>query len=195
MGSEDDDAGVECELCGEVVPREAITGWYSRAQTGAYYTPEEIVAFMVEKTIHSRLLDRLGVADDCYTTVDEWVKSTTPAEAKNALAELDDLSVCDPACGSGHFLVGALDEIVRIRQLLRTQTGDEVSEWRLARRTAESNIYGVDIMEEAVEIAKLRIRLRVLEALPESMAERYVAVEEPGLVSATGRYGGDPDAE
>lgn len=179
--------GFGCEFDADMIGNafeKAITGWYSRGETGSYYTPEEIVEFMVEQTVHPRLLDRLDASGSDWETVDDWMVEATPAAADAALEELDALTVCDPACGSGHFLVGALDEIVRLRRLFRSTTGDEQPDWLLARRTAEQNIYGVDILEEAVEIAKLRLRLRVLEDLPPAMAERYVVGEQEELVAA-----------
>jgi hypothetical protein len=75
-------------------------------------------------------------------------------EIDNLLASI---KVCDPAVGSGAFLVGMLHEIVKLRQLLSVYLGNEVSIYDLKRQTIENSLYGVDIDPGAVEICKLRL--------------------------------------
>ena len=140
---------------------------------GAFYTPEEITSFMSERTIQPRVLDAVGVNPDDVTDIDAWIESATPRQREAALNELQELALCDPACGSGHFLVAALDEVVRLKMALHDALGNDVEEWRVARRTAQDNIYGVDLADEAVAMAKLRLRLAVLERLPPELAAQY----------------------
>jgi hypothetical protein len=143
-------------------------------ETGSYYTPEEMVEFMVERTIHPRLLDALGKDADEWEDVDEWIHSADEEDIEAALEEARELTVCDPACGSGHFLIGAHDELVRLLDRFCNVLGEDIPTWRLARETAENCIYGVDIVPEAVKMSKLRLRLNVLKHLPPELAEQYV---------------------
>jgi hypothetical protein len=80
-------------------------------------------------------------------------------EIDNLLASV---KVCDPAVGSGAFLVGMLHEIVKLRQLLLVYLGNEVSIYDLKRQTIENSLYGVDIDPGAVEICKLRLWLSLV---------------------------------
>ncbi|HBU08263.1 MAG TPA: hypothetical protein DEA99_03515, partial [Candidatus Omnitrophica bacterium] len=82
---------------------------------------------------------------------------------------LANIKVCDPACGSGAFLVGMLNEIVSARRILEPR-----SEYKLKKEAIQECIYGVDIDPGAVDIAKLRLwlslvvdfELRDIEPLP-----------------------------
>lgn len=143
-------------------------------ETGSYYTPEEMVKFMAERTIHPRLLDALGKDTDEWKRVDEWIHSADEEDIEAALEEARALTVCDPACGSGHFLIGAHDELVRLQERFCDVLGQDIPTWRLARETAENCIYGVDIVPEAVKMSKLRLQLNVLQHLPPQLAEQYV---------------------
>lgn len=156
---------------------------------GAFYTPDEITEFMSGRTIRPRVWDSVGVDPDTVDGFDSWVTEASTQNREAALEELQTIQVCDPACGSGHFLVAALDEIVRLKLTLHDALGNEVPEWKVARRTAQDNIYGVDLADEAVAMAKLRIRLRVLERLPSELASEYVS-ERPVAMADGGQVDG-----
>lgn len=103
-----------------------------RKETGSYYTPEYIVDYIVEETVAPQLDDN----DD-----------------------LDELSVLDPACGAGDFLLGALEFIAAERQ----RRNPYLSAFEARRRTAEHNLYGVDILPEAAERTRQNLREAVAE--------------------------------
>lgn len=77
--------------------------------------------------------------------------------------KLADITVCDPAVGSGAFPVGMMNEIVRTRNVLSTfiQEGSR-TKYNFKRRCIEHSLYGVDIDPGAVEIAKLRLWLSLI---------------------------------
>jgi hypothetical protein len=81
------------------------------------------------------------------------------------LDEVDEFRTVDPGCGSGHFLTSVLEEIVNIRKSLYAQNESYPDEYRLKKTTVLNNIYGVDMMGPAVEIAKLRCWLSVISEL------------------------------
>ena len=75
-----------------------------------------------------------------------------------------DLKICDPACGSGAFLNQALnfliDEHNYIDSLKNSYLGGSIPFSDIENSILENNLYGVDINEESVEIAKLSLWLR-----------------------------------
>lgn len=91
-----------------------------------------------------------------------------PAAIRQYAREIDallrDITVCDPAVGSGAFLVGMMTEIVRARLALTpyfTDVADRTA-YHFKRRTIQYSLYGVDIDAGAVEIAKLRLWLSLV---------------------------------
>ena len=77
--------------------------------------------------------------------------------------KLADITVCDPAVGSGAFPVGMMSEIVRARNVLSVFLNDNSrTTYEFKRRCIEHSLYGVDIDPGAVEIAKLRLWLSLM---------------------------------
>jgi len=153
-------------------------------ELGAYYTPKEITRFSAERTVRPALFDRLkdviieerGWPEaelENYETVYELIESL-PASMDlitTLLDEVNDFRVVDPACGSGHFLTSVLEEIVGIRRALWAQNDSYPHEQALKKTTVQNNIYGVDIVGPAVEIAKLRCWLSVIAELEDDDIE------------------------
>jgi hypothetical protein len=162
-------------------------------ELGAYYTPKEITRFSAERTVRPALFDRLkqvvieerGWPEaelENYDTVYELIESL-PASMDlitTLLGEVDNFRVVDPACGSGHFLTSVLEEIVGVRRALWAHTDSYPHEQALKKTTVQHNIYGVDIVGPAVEIAKLRCWLSVIAELQqedlESMDQEELAL-------------------
>jgi hypothetical protein len=131
-----------------------------RKATGTYYTPDYIVKYIVEKTLGPLLAEIEQHAD-------------VKAGKENSFAgEVLKLNICDPAMGSGHFLVEATiylaDHIVyhpttKFQAEFSkgvSQEETEMAYWR--RRVVESRIYGVDLNPLAVELAKLSLWLTTI---------------------------------
>jgi len=77
--------------------------------------------------------------------------------------KLKEIKVCDPAVGSGAFLVGMMHEIVKARRILSGYIGDEEgSTYNFKRKCIENSLYGVDIDPGATEVAKLRLWLSLI---------------------------------
>lgn len=123
-----------------------------RKETGSYYTPDFIVKFLVERTV-GPMLDA-AVAD----------KDDNEAKIAAVLA----VNVLDPAMGSGHFLVEAVEFIARFLIDLTARPADDepdapdIAYWK--RRVVQSCIYGVDLNPLAVDLAKLSLWLSTLAA-------------------------------
>lgn len=77
--------------------------------------------------------------------------------------KLSAIKVCDPAVGSGAFLVGMMSEIVKTRNVLSVFIKEQDrSLYRFKRECIEKSLYGVDIDQGATEIAKLRLWLSLV---------------------------------
>ncbi|MFV2127578.1 Eco57I restriction-modification methylase domain-containing protein [Micromonospora sp. LOL_013] len=119
-----------------------------RKKTGAYYTPPSLVDGLLDSTLEPLL--------------DEACDADTPAER---VAALERLTVCDPACGSGHFLIGAARRIARRIAIEETDDLEPHPDAVQAamRKVTTRCLYGVDSNEMAVELAKLSLWLEAVE--------------------------------
>ena len=131
-----------------------------RKDKGAYYTPREIVHYMCQKSIINYLLnyfnDTLAIEELVFKqrTDNNFIRKN----AKEIENQLLNIKVLDPAIGSGAFPMGMLHEIVSILSNI-DKTADI---GQLKRKIIENSIYGIDIEQSAVEIAKLRFWLSIV---------------------------------
>ena len=150
------------ELLGKVF--ENLLGVYNpetketaRKQSGSFYTPREIVDYMVDETLISylgdtKLVRNLFSESFTYNELD-W------SEYQTIAAKLKTVRILDPACGSGAFPVGMLNRIVEILGKLKTDRGDA---FKLKRHIIENCIYGSDIQCIAAQITKLRFFISLI---------------------------------
>lgn len=144
----------------------------AQGESGSFYTPPEIVEFMVQETVRAQIRDRLDnvgvdVSElDDKPSPEEIAAACSPEDAEAVLENLQHMSVLDPACGSGQFLVGAVDELATIREKLLARTDSE-RPWPWCVWQSVGNVYGVDLLDEAVAMCRLRLKLRTLRALPD----------------------------
>ncbi len=119
-----------------------------RKESGSYYTPTSLVECLLDSALDP-LLD----------------KATARGAAEEKVAALLDLTVCDPACGSGHFLVAAARRIAK--RIAAEETGEfeppEPEIRKALRRVVGRCIYGVDVNPMAAELAKVSLWLEALE--------------------------------
>ena len=103
-------------LLAEINPE---TGETARKSTGSYYTPRQIVEYMVDESLRQYLKTKTGIADEKLSDLLSYAKETADlkdAEKDKVIAALDSAKVIDPACGSGAFPMGVLQKIVLILQ-------------------------------------------------------------------------------
>jgi len=126
-----------------------------RRTTGTYYTPKYIVNYIVENTLGPVVIDKWKAAEELNAS---YIDATLS------------INVLDPAMGSGHFLVGAVDFLSQklMEAMLKdfeagriADTAPYTNDW--ARRDVVSHcIYGVDLNELAVELAKVGLWLSTI---------------------------------
>lgn len=128
-----------------------------RKKEGVFYTPEFITSFIIESTLGVVCRDKkkeLNLEGD----------NTNENDIKDYLEFLKNLKILDPACGSGAFLNKALEflkeEYNFINEKIGLLSGRQIEIFKMVDETIlENNLYGVDINEESVEIAKLSLWL------------------------------------
>ncbi len=148
---------VDPEMLGKVF-EELVTG---RHETGSYYTPRPVVAFMCREALKGYLS-----AYDSREAIARFVDGDDASQLKNPEALLDALRrvrVCDPACGSGAYLLGMMQELMRLRHaLLRDHRIDAETTYRKKLEIIQRNLYGADIDRFAANIAMLRLWLTLV---------------------------------
>ena len=157
---------IEAEKTGEKVE---INNIGKRKKDGVFYTPEYITKYIVENTIGKLCEDKrneLNINDREYNSQNKYTKSKATELEKRLeqyRAWLLDLKILDPACGSGAFLNAALHQLKIEHTLVdyywSTIRNGELNFTEIENTILENNLYGVDINEESVEIAKLSLWL------------------------------------
>ena len=154
----DIEVAVDPEMLGKVF-EELIN---ERHETGAYYTPRPVVSFMCREALKGHLEGRdTGLSSEAVAVFVDQRDTTgiSLAAAHEVSAALDEVTVVDPACGSGAYLLGMLHELVDLQTTLYNVRTDPRSLYELKLHIIERNLYGVDIDEFAVNIAMLRMWL------------------------------------
>ena len=178
------EVAIDPEMLGKVF--ENLIEENRRKSLGAHYTPREIVHYMCQESLINYLDTALNKdtilipREDIETFIHlgEQISHYESVDAKYAIRmpkgiekharlideKLKEITVCDPAVGSGAFPVGMMMEIVRARLALTPYFNDvhERTAYHFKRHAIQNCLYGVDIDPSAVEIAKLRLWLSLV---------------------------------
>jgi len=142
-----------------------------RKKEGVFYTPKYITKYIVDNTVGKLCEEKkaeLGIVDEEYSKGRRNRKKVIIKKLDKGLQAyrkwLLNITICDPACGSGAFLNQALDFLIAehtyIDELQAQLLGQSIVFQDVCNHILEKNIYGVDINEESVDIAKLSLWLR-----------------------------------
>jgi type I restriction-modification system DNA methylase subunit len=146
------------------------TGEQARKAKGAFYTPREIVSYMCRESLRQYLYTRCSKHESIDrlldTSVSDWAKAGTnsrrdnytPEEQRSIIGALDDITILDPACGSGAYPMGMLQMMLQCYERLDTR----YDPYQVKLQIIKNNLYGVDIEPMAVEIARLRAWLSLI---------------------------------
>lgn len=175
-------------LLAEINPE---TGSTERKRTGSFYTPRQIVEYMVDHSLQEYLAIKTSLDEEeikaliSYDQNDDLAHPLGDAKKMQVIKAITNLRILDPACGSGAFPIGILQKIVYILQQVDPECELWVAEkiqavpdlWR--RKIQEyyashppnyirkldvikSSIFGVDIQHIAVEVSRLRCFLTLM---------------------------------
>ena len=132
---------------------------------GAFYTPKEIVSYMCRSALSSYLkvpLSSLGVQEsavDAFVNNPQEHHNFTEEQRTVLLNSLRTVRICDPAIGSGAFPVGMMNLLYQCRRSLE---GSDARAVDIKTDIIQHNIFGVDIEQGAVDIARLRFWLALV---------------------------------
>lgn len=152
-----------------------------RKKTGSYYTPSSLIETLLDSTLDPVIDDAQKRGEQRASAMGE------PDPAESIVAELLSLTVCDPACGSGHFLVAAARRIAKrvaaVRERNPEPTLDAVR--HALHEVIARCVYGVDLNEMAVDLAKVSLWLEALEpGKPLGFLDAHIK-HGNGLIGAT----------
>ena len=154
------EVAVDPEMLGKVF--ENLLGVIDRKSKGAFYTPREIVHYICQESLILHLNTDLN-GEISLENIRNFISKGTTENLNQNFKLLDDalknIKICDPAVGSGAFMLGMLNEIVKARQLLNSQLKTSTSKYQLKLEAISNSLYGVDLDSGAIEIAKLRMWL------------------------------------
>lgn len=151
---------------------------------GAYYTRPEITEYLCDRTINKWIVERSNqhYPRKQFASISELLINLDSPLCQLLIEDiLPQLSILDPACGSGAFLVAAMKTLIGIYSAvigtIELRGDSKLKQWLtevrkshpslgyyIKKRIISDNLYGVDIMEEATEIAKLRLFLALVAA-------------------------------
>ena len=136
-----------------------------RKMSGSYYTPDELVQCLLDSALEP--------------VVDAAIQGKSGADAERAILQL---KICDPAVGSGHFLVGAAHRLARRLARVRAHSAGDSEPSPLLYQQALRDVigrclYGVDINPMAAELCRVSLWLEALEpGKPLSFLDRHIRV-------------------
>ncbi|MFC8875432.1 Eco57I restriction-modification methylase domain-containing protein [Streptomyces ardesiacus] len=137
----------------------AIRAGNERKKTGSYYTPSSLVDVLLDSTLDP-------VIDEAQRRGERAAAEAGRSDAReDIVSELLSLTVCDPACGSGHFLVAAARRIAKRVAAVRERTPEPPPESvrHALHEVIARCVYGVDLNPMAVELAKVSLWMEALE--------------------------------
>ncbi|HNZ60943.1 MAG TPA: Eco57I restriction-modification methylase domain-containing protein [Methanofastidiosum sp.] len=146
---------------------------YDRNDLGIFYTPSVEVEFMCKRSLVEYIWNNMP---DILTKENIYHLLFDLPDLNENLIEyfdsnniwpkleevLDNLSVVDPACGSGAFLVGMLNILSDIYSYIHIQSGRNIPDFERKYRIVQRNLYGVDVMPWALHAAELRLWLQLI---------------------------------
>ena len=162
------------EITAEIEGKATDKNKTKRKKDGVFYTPKYITQYIVENTIGKLCTEKREKFGIREIEFDESIinkNGKVSAKGKKLFETLQaykdwlfNLKIVDPACGSGAFLNQALNFLIiehqQIDDIIAELTGEKLRLFDTDKTILEKNLYGVDINDESVEIAKLSLWLR-----------------------------------
>ena len=186
----DKEVAVDPEMIGKVYESlvNVLTETDERGDAGIFYTARTEIDLMCRLAIIDSLSLHLG--PEHKPVLNELLFALEPDERTRADAQaatwglweridgrLRDLTVVDPACGSGSFLVGMLYVLSDLQERANLQLRRQEDPFERKKRIIGQSLYGVNVMDWAVHVAELRLWLALIIDANMSVAELHVRRE------------------
>ena len=140
----------------------------SRKEWGIFYTARAEVYFMCRISLVEYLSKRTEIPKDLllklvFEEEKKEIEQKFSQKSWNELEDtLDDLSIVDPACGSGAFLVGMLNILADLYKVIHDHTSTNLDDFESKLRIIQRSLYGIDVMPWAVHASELRLWLQLV---------------------------------
>lgn len=163
---EDSEIGIDPEMLGHIFENLLE----DNKDKGAFYTPKEIVQYMCQQSIIQYIKTHMS-DKECYDSIEKLIKEgvvapvlQTKDNATELIKLLKNIKVCDPAIGSGAFPMGILYVLYYAIHHLHShvEPNGSFDSTQVKRDIIQNNIFGVDIEQGAVDIARLRFWLALV---------------------------------
>ncbi len=161
----DQEVSIDPEMLGKIF--ENTLAEEERGKKGTFYTPREIVHFMVKDALWQFLKNETNIDSKklhqlVYDEKEIEELGLTKDQIRLIDKKLENVKVLDPAVGSAAFPVEMMQILVDLRKRLNVNVGKNINEVALKKQFIKNNLYGVDIDPGAIEIAKLRLWLSLI---------------------------------
>jgi len=162
----DKEVAVDPELLGSLF--ESMLPEAERGDKGTFYTHQEEMLFMAREALRAYLsrFPNLLTQDQAFYLVygselaeKQKIEPKVAREVKDILRQI---KILDPAVGSGGFLMAALQTFLEVRARLNGIIGAMEQAYDVKLETIENDLFGVDIENEAIELARLRLWLALV---------------------------------
>ena len=138
-----------------------------RKESGVYYTPQVITEYMAKEIIEAYVKNQVSEflkkrEDNQWRYIDNFkdiFDLDTLILKKIYIKIIKPLKICDPAVGSGAFLLSCGNTLFNIRKDISKKIELSESDYSIKKEIIQNNLYGIDIKEPAVDICKLRLWL------------------------------------
>ena len=161
---DDSEVSLDPELLGKVF--ENLLAAYNpetqdsaRKSTGSYYTPREIVDYMVNESLINYLTVKCGHQETAIRALFDDHQPAIPDNAQKVASDLRNIRILDPACGSGAFPMGIL---LRITTILERLQPSDFNKHQTKIELIKNCIFGIDIQPIAMLICKLRFFITLI---------------------------------
>ncbi|MGM9826134.1 MAG: Eco57I restriction-modification methylase domain-containing protein, partial [Paludibacteraceae bacterium] len=155
----DAEVGVDPEMLGKIFENLLE----DNKEKGAFYTPKEIVQYMCQEALINYLETETSLSKETIRlfakSPEDSVKNIPEIEQDKLRKSLESVKICDPAIGSGAFPMELLNELLHCREALMD---DPYNRADIKKSIIQNNIYGVDIEQGAIDIARLRFWLSIV---------------------------------
>ncbi|MFX0061663.1 MAG: Eco57I restriction-modification methylase domain-containing protein [Candidatus Hermodarchaeota archaeon] len=142
---------IDPEILGYIFERSV-----NRTDLGGFYTPNYVTRMMARDAIEGYILAMATkLCRKEWNSINELVISGTPEQLVTVQKVLEDIKILDGSCGAGAFLVAAAEILLSLHHLF----GISSTDFEIAKKIIENNIYGVDILEGAIQTCHLRLWL------------------------------------
>jgi len=154
---------------------------YDRNDLGIFYTPRVEVDFMCRRSLAEYLSKSFSKEEIYHLLFDEDREKVKFGKWRELESVLNNITVIDPACGSGAFLVDMLNVLAGLYKLIYKNAGVKLSDFAIKNRIVQRSLYGVDVMPWAIHTAELRLWLQLVVETEFSSAELRAAPLLPNL--------------